>query len=339
MRRLLADCHLHFEGSLPDDVVRALGEAAAHPLGRPGEIASRRASVHDPAAFLAFYADVCRLFRTPDQYREAAIHLANGLAAEADGLGYAEVYVSPEIFARMGLDVLACLEAIGSGFDAAAASGGADCRILLDTVRHWGPEAADRVLDAYELRPGSRVVGFGMGGDEGSFPAAAFSGAYARARSLGLKTSVHAGEWLGPESVRDALDALRPDRIDHGIAAASDPDLLSRLAAEGTPLCVAPVGNVVTGAVPSLSAHPLPRLLEAGVAVTLSADDPLLFATTTGGEYEAAAAAFGLSSAVLRGMAGRAWLASFGLSDAEKTVGVEALELLGWPAQPAGSTS
>lgn len=329
MKQLLADCHLHFEGSLPEEVVRALGAAAGHPLGNPGEVASRRASVRDPAAFLALFADVCRLFRTPAQYREAAVLLANDLGSETGGLGYAEVYVSPEIFAKVGLDVLACLEAIDSGFEQAALSGGADCRILLDTVRHWGPEAADRVLDAHERRPRPRVVGFGMGGDEGSFPAAAFSGAYARARSLGLKTSVHAGEWLGPESVREALDALRPDRIDHGIAAASDPDLLSRLAAEGIPLCVAPRGNVVTGAVASLSSHPLPRLLEAGVAVSLSADDPLLFETTTAGEYEAAAAAFGLSAPVLRGMAGRAWLASFGLSQAEKSAAVEALE--GWP--------
>ena len=90
-----------------------------------------------------------------------------------------------------------------------------------------------------------------------------------------MKTSVHAGEWLGPESLRNALDALRPDRIDHGIAAAQDPHLLERLAEEAVPLFVAPTGNVATGAVTSLAAHPLPRLIEAGVAVALSASPPL----------------------------------------------------------------
>lgn len=321
---MFADCHLHFEGSLPHSVVSRLADRAGHAFADPAAFAARRDAISEPAGFLELYADVCRLFRSPEDYRGAARSLAESLYA--GGVGYAEVYVSPEICTRVGLDAAACVEAVDAGFSEASATGGvgtraADCRILLDTVRHWGPEAAFRVLDLHERRPLGRVVGFGMGGDEGSFPASEFAGAYARARALGLSTSVHAGEWRGPESVSEALDALRPDRLDHGIAAASDPDLLERLADERITLWVAPTGNVATGAVASLAEHPLARLVDAGVAVALSADDPLLFATTTAREYERAGESLGLSRERLAEIAARAWRASFGLSRAEREAG------------------
>jgi adenosine deaminase len=164
-----------------------------------------------------------------------------------------------------------------------------------------------------------------MGGDEASVTAEAFSGVYARARALGLKTSVHAGEWAGPDAITAALDALRPDRLDHGIAAAADPRLCERLALEETTLFVAPSGNAATGAVPSLADHPLRRLLDSGVRVALSADDPLLFATTTANEYRVAKERLGLSDSELRRLAGNAWRAAF-CSRERRDAGLAALE-------------
>ncbi|HEY1435452.1 MAG TPA: adenosine deaminase [Thermoanaerobaculia bacterium] len=305
----LADCHLHFEGCLPASEIARLAARAGHGFGDPAAFERARAGVGDAPAFLALYADVCRLFRRPEDYVAAALAVAGALAD--DRLGYAEVYVSPEIFTRMGLDAAACLEAIDVGFREALETRGILCRILLDAVRHWGPESADRVLDLYERRPLPSIVGFGMGGDESSRPAAEFGGVYLRARALGLHTSVHAGEWAGPASVRDVLDVLRPDRLDHGIAAAEDPRLLERLADEGTILCVAPTGNVQTGAVAGAASHPLRRLLDAGVRVTLSADDPVLFGTTTRGEYRFARETLGLDDARLQSLAANSWHAAF----------------------------
>ena len=187
--------------------------------------------MHDRADFLGLFAEVCRLFRTPEDYLEASRSIVRALAE--DGVAYAEVYVSPEIFARLNLDRRACLEAIDEGFRDEGRAAGIRCRILLDAVRHWGPESAHRVLGLFESAPLSSIVGFGMGGDETAVPATAFFRRVRKARALGLKTSVHAGEWAGPESVRDALDSLQPDRVDHGIAAARDPDLLERLADRG----------------------------------------------------------------------------------------------------------
>jgi adenosine deaminase len=198
-------------------------------------------------------------------------------------------------------------------------------------VRHWGPESADRVLDLDEQAPRSSVVGFGLGGDERSVPAAAFAGVYLRARALGLRTSVHTGEWAGPEAVREVLDALRPDRLDHGVAAASDPSLLQRMVDEDTILCVAPTSNLRTGAVPNAGAHPLKALLDAGVRVTLSADDPLFFGTSTRGEYRFAREKLGVSEPDLGRLAANAWHAAF-CTRAEREAG-----LTGW-ASAGGAT-
>jgi len=318
----LADCHLHFEGSLPAETVEGLARRSGHRFAERQAFDEARRAVGDPADFLALYAEICRLFKSPEDYAEASRALVRALAA--DGVAYAEVYVSPEIFGRLSLDRRACLEAIDAGFREQGRAEGVTCRILLDAVRHWGPDSAHRVLGLFEASPYSSIVGFGIGGDESALPAAAFEKVYDRARSLGLKTSVHSGEWTGPQAVREALDVLKPDRIDHGIAAAREQELIERLADAGTVLWVCPTGNVFTGAVRGLDEHPLKRLLEAGVRVALGADDPLLFNTTTSGEYAAARDAFGLDDAALALLAEHGWRGAFCTTE-ERLSGLERL--------------
>ncbi|HEY6929685.1 MAG TPA: adenosine deaminase [Thermoanaerobaculia bacterium] len=329
--RFLADCHLHFEGCLPLETVERLSARAGHPFRDRLVFERERRTISSASRFLNLFAEICRLFRAPDDYRDAARDVS--LSLSSSGVAHGELYVSPEIFRKLGLDAAACLEAVDQGLAAGSEAGGARCAILLDTVRHWGAEAGDRVLDLYEKNPLPSIVGFGMGGDERSFPAAAFAGVYARARALGLKTSVHAGEWCGADSVREALDALRPDRVDHGIAAAQDAELLRRLAGEEITLCVAPSGNVVTGAVGDFARHPLKRLVEAGVRVALSADDPLFFATTTLAEYARVRRALGLEDEELRRLAQNGWRGSFAAASV-RSEGLAALE--GWVVPDSG---
>jgi adenosine deaminase len=305
----LADCHLHFEGSLPVETLEILGRRAGHRFADRGAFEEARAGMRDAKGFLSLYAQVCPLFRSPGDYGEAASAIARSLAS--DGLVYAEIYVSPEIAARQGLDGSACLREIDRGFREAEAEGATHCNILLDAVRQWGPESAERVLDVHEKTGLASVVGFGLGGDETSVPAAAFAGAYARARALGLRTSVHAGEWGGSDSLTEALDLLRPDRVDHGVAAAEDPNLMERLADEATPLWISPTSNVATGVVGSIEEHPLPRLLDAGVRVAIGADDPLFFATTTAREHQLLREQLGFGERTMRQLAENSWRAAF----------------------------
>ena len=162
-------------------------------------------------------------------------------------------------------------------------------RVILDIVRHWGPESAARVLDLHARRPWRRVVGFGLGGDETVYAARDFKDAYRRGKRAGLLAVVHAGEWAGPEAVADALHVLEPVRIAHGIRAVEDPAVLKELVKKGVFCDVCPTSNVRTAALRRGEAHPLRRMLGAGVRVTLSTDDPGLFGTTLKGEYRRAA--------------------------------------------------
>jgi aminodeoxyfutalosine deaminase len=135
---------------------------------------------------------------------------------------------------------------------------------------------------------GRGVVGIGLGGPEAQYPPEAYARAFEIARDGGLGSVPHAGEAAGPPSVRGALDSLRADRIRHGIRAVEDPGLLRELAARGVVLDVCPISNLRTGVVASLANHPLPDLAAAGIACSVSTDDPAMFGTDLSADYAAA---------------------------------------------------
>jgi adenosine deaminase len=155
--------------------------------------------------------------------------------------------------------------------------------------------------------PHPYVVGFGMGGDEAKHVPADFAAAYRLACDKGYGCTVHAGEVMGPESVWAAIRDLPVTRIGHGVRSADDPRLMEELARRGTVLEVCPGSNVALGLYPDRAAHPLHRLIAAGVRVTLGSDDPPFFHTTLGMEYDKA----GLGDAELRGITRTAIEASF----------------------------
>ncbi len=279
----LAERHLHLEGAIRPATAVALAARWPSSLFPDGAAFRARRRFEDFRGFLTLYRDVCRLLRSPADYARVARDLTGRLRRER--IVDAEVYVSPAVVERIGLDWVDVRDALEAVFAAHERRGGGRLAVLLDSVRQWGPEAAHRVLDLHERHPWSRAVGFGLGGDEAAVPASAFREVYRRLPRLGLAPLVHAGEWAGPESVAQALDALRPVRIAHGIRAAEDPALVRRLARLGTFLDVCLASNAATGAVADPSRHPVRRLLAAGVRVTLSTDDPGLFGTTLLGEY------------------------------------------------------
>jgi adenosine deaminase len=217
---------------------------------------------------------------------------------------HAEVYVSPAVIEKIGLAWYPVRDAVEAVFAEHERRGSGRIRILLDSARQWGPDAAHRVLDLQERRPWPRAVGFGLGGDETALPARDYAGVYARVRALGLAPLVHAGEWSGPESVADALRWLKPVRIAHGIRAAEDPALMRSLARRGVALDVCPTSNLATGALSSIGEvlRRVRALLGAGVTVSLSTDDPGLFGTTLHAEFRKLAEA-GLSAGELARLA------------------------------------
>jgi adenosine deaminase len=153
-------------------------------------------------------------------------------------------------------------------------------------LRHEGPDGVERAARYIVANPHPLVTGFGMAGDERMHQPKDFAKAFDIARDAGLAITVHAGELVGAQSVRGALDHLKPARIGHGVRAIEDPALVDRLAGEGVVLEVCPGSNIAIGVFPSYEAHPFPKLRDAGVRVTLSSDDPPFFHTSLAREYE-----------------------------------------------------
>lgn len=312
--RGITELHLHLEGSLPVKTAVAIAKMRHHPWGllTPSQL-RRQFSYASFDDFLAAIREMCRVLADPAALRRAAKELS--LELRCHDVEYAEVYTSPYIYVRWGLDYSDVLMAVDEGFAEGEAEGGARCMILLDSVRQWGADAAHVVLDGFEATGAPRVIGFGLGGEE-RVPLADFGGVFERVRALGLRTVVHAGEGTNARDVWDAIDVLGVDRVAHGIRAVDDAELMRVLADRRIPLDVAITSNYRTRVV-TANPHPVRQLVDAGVVVTLSTDDPSLFRTSMSREYARAKRWGALTDAELREIAINGIEASFA-SELEK---------------------
>lgn len=291
----LAELHCHIEGAADPALVRRTAErhgiAVDHLFDGDGRY--RRG---DFSAFLAAYDEAASVFRTPEDYEALAYDHYSRLAGQ--GAIYGEIFISPDHAAFAGLTYADYLSGLAAGLERAHAETGIEGRFIALIVRNLGPERGRETAELIVSTPHPLVTGFGMAGDERLHHPRDFAAAFTTAADSGLQCTVHAGEFAGPESVSGALDHLPVERIGHGVRAIEAPELVRRLADEGIVLEVCPRSNVWLGVYPSLDAHPLPRLLEAGVPVTLNSDDPPFFHTSLSEDY-AAAREMGLSEAVL----------------------------------------
>jgi aminodeoxyfutalosine deaminase len=228
----------------------------------------------------------------------------------------AEVFFSPVIFTRRGIPFLEMLDAMDKAAARERARGGPALFWILDGVRQWGPEGMEENLKCAALAPG-RILGIGLGGDERSVAAEAFASLFHAARGMGLRTVAHAGEFDGPASVWKAVEVLGAERIGHGIRSCEDSKLMAMLRRHRIPLEVCPTSNLRTGVVRSWSEHPLPRLVAAGIRITVNTDDPALFRTSLHAEYQALRKRLGLGSAAILKIQKEGVRASF-LATAEK---------------------
>ncbi|MFQ5766563.1 MAG: adenosine deaminase [Acidobacteriota bacterium] len=291
------ELHLHLEGSISESFKDRLAGRRPHARGR-GRKAPLICQGFD--SFLHAFRDVCQLLRSEDDLRRVVRELGRRLRRER--VRHAEVYFSPQVHVHNGFSYERIFASLANGCEEVRAMGGPSLYLIADGVRQWGPEAFEGMVDHLLAHASWPVVAVGLGGDENSYPARPFSRAFQRAREGGLAAVVHAGEIGSASAVAGVLECLNPVRIAHGIRAVDDPELLGQLAMLRIPLDVCLTSNCRTGAVLSLAEHPLPRLLKAGVLVSLGTDDPALFRTTLSLEY-VRAASLGLDRATLGGLA------------------------------------
>jgi aminodeoxyfutalosine deaminase len=216
-------------------------------------------------------------------------------AAEAASHGavYVEGIFSPAERVRRGVSWDEIFSGYCDGAQEARELHGVDVRLTPDIVRGFPLDEAEQVVRYSAAYRDRGIVGVGLGGLEADFPPEPYEPVFTLAREEGLASVPHAGEVAGPPSVRGALDQLGADRLRHGICAAEDPSLVRELADRRIVLDVCPISNLRTRVVSSLEEHPLPQLVAAGVLCSISTDDPAMFDTDLGRDYEAATS-FGL---------------------------------------------
>jgi aminodeoxyfutalosine deaminase len=303
-----AELHVHLVGAASVPTVLGLAERYPDsPVPRTEEGLRAFYEFRDFPHFLDVYHTVSGLIREPEDVAYLVRSVARDLAGQ--NVRYAELTVTPYAFVQRGLPAAAVTEAL----DIAARDAATEIAYIFDIDGGFEPDAAAVTLDHALSHPPRALVGFGIGGNEaGRGPYRDdYRDAFAAAVAAGLHSVPHAGEATGPETIWEALDHLRAERIGHGITCLADPRLVARLRETQVPLEVCPTSNVCTGQVPSLDDHPLPTLLAEGLFVTLNSDDPPMFGTSLNTEYERAASAFGLSEAQLATLAMNAVRASF----------------------------
>ncbi len=250
----------------------------------------------DFAGFIECFKFIAQRIRGPRDYALITTRMMESLARQ--GVMYAEVTLGAGVVLWRGFDFRSVWRAIREAQREAEKQWGVEVWWNLDAIRQMGPDHVMQVARLAGDYVGDGAISFGIGGDEVAGPAIGFRDAYRYAKDAGLRLTAHAGETAGPESIRAALE-IGAERIGHGIRAVDDPELMRRLREERIPLEVCITSNVKTGAVESLAAHPVRRLFDAGVPITLNTDDPGVFECDLAGEFGLARRVFGFSEAEL----------------------------------------
>ncbi|MCJ7567381.1 MAG: adenosine deaminase [Anaerolineales bacterium] len=299
------DLHRHLEGSIRLETIAEIVCEASLPL--PQDIESLRRVVQvvdgDPKNhkhFLSKFKNIRQIFRSPEIIQRITIEAVEDAAR--DQVRYLELRFTPAALAQSGLFHLE--DVTGWVIDAAveaASAHGIDVGLIVSVNRHESLEIAEEAarIAADHIHEG--VVGLDLAGDEVEFPAQPFRSILASAKQAGLGLTIHAGEWTGAENVRHAILELGADRIGHGIRVLEDPQVTSLARERGIPFEVSIDSNYLTGVIPSIDAHPLPQMIEAGLRTVLTTDDPSIFGTTLSLEYQHAVDHLGLSLESLKG--------------------------------------
>jgi adenosine deaminase len=311
----VAELHVHIEGALEPELLVGIAERNGTwmPTMDVGELRAKY-QFHGLQSFLDLYYSNLRVLKIEqDFYDLARAYLARAAAA---GVRRAEIFFDPQTHLANGV----ALEELFGGLTAALADGakehGISADLILCFMRHLGPEAADAVLRA-SLPFRDKFIGVGLDSTEVGHPPALFKEVYELAAAEGLRLVAHAGEEGGPGYVREALDLLNVERVDHGVRSMEDPELVARLRDKQIPLTVCPLSNVALRVVAAFGDHMLPAMLDAGLLVTVNSDDPAYFGGYVDDNLTAVRREFGFDDEQLARLARNSFDACFA-PDADK---------------------
>ncbi len=309
-----AELHVHLEGTLEPELLFAIARRNQLPVPWDS-VDDLRAAYHFTGLehFLPLLFAGCSVFRTRDDFYDLTIAYLRNAADQH--VRRVEMFFGSQTFLDLGIEIGTALGGVLDAMRDARVQWGIDPALILTAQRHRTQAAA---LELFELvQPWSEsILGFGLGSAERGNPPSKFAEYFAQCQAAGYRTTIHAGEDAPADYVREALDVCHPDRIDHGVAAASDPTLVARLRDEGIPLTMCPLSNLALRVVDDLAQHPLPDLLTAGVMVTVNSDDPPYLGGYVNENYAAVQQHLAMDDAVLGRLARNSFTASWADTDA-----------------------
>ncbi len=310
-----AELHLHIEGSLEPEQMFEF--ARRNRVDIPFDSVEAVRAAYDFSSlqdFLDIYYAGADVLQTEEDFHDLAV--AYFRRAAADNVRHAEIFFDPQTHTDRGLPFGVVAEGLLAGMARAERELGVTSKLILCFLRHLDEHAAFDAL--HQAEPWlDRIVGVGLDSSEVGHPPSKFERVFARAREMGLKLCAHAGEEGPPEYVREALDLLHIDRMDHGNRSMEDEALIERLAASQMTLTVCPLSNLKLCVVKDLKDHPVPEMLRRGLHVTLNSDDPAYFGGYVNDNYRRLAEAVGLTKEQLRRIARNSFEGSF-LGQADK---------------------
>ncbi len=304
-----AELHIHIEGTFEPELIFALAERNHIVVPYPSVEALRAAyEFSDLQSFLNLYYAALNVLRTEADFAE----LMHGYLEHAreQGVVHAEIFFDPQAHTARGVSFRTVIDGLWSVASTSAERYGVTTKLIMCFLRDHSVESALATF-ADALPFGERIAAVGLDSAELGHPPSTFREVFARARAAGWLTVAHAGEEGPPAYVWEALDLLHVSRVDHGVRALEDALLVERLRDERIALTVCPLSNVKLRVCDSLGAHPLRRMLDAGLLATVNSDDPAYFGGYVGENYRAVAAALDLDPAALAALARNSFAASF----------------------------
>lgn len=319
-----AEVHVHLEGTFEPATLERWAQEAGVPMPRPRDSLLQFTGLAD---FLSFLDWACSLANSTDRLSELARAFSQRL--HHDGTGYADLIINPTHWGAWHGRLRPMLDALDAGFREAEQDGLPPVGLCVSLLRTQSGSEAIELVEALTAWRHPRVVALSIDGNEATAgrTGARFAEAFRKAGAAGLRRTVHAGESSGPEGVRDAIELLQADRIDHGVRAMEDPSLVALLAERQIPLGVCPSSNLALKVYASLDVHPIELLRQAGVPVSINTDDPSLLATSLPHEYALCQAHYGWSDAIVRDIANTSITASFANEDIKQQL---RHKLAGW---------
>ena len=276
------ELHCHFEGSVRAATVAEL--AAKHGLPLPSTNAATLYDYDRSDEFFRLFAFVASTMRDAGDYARCVYEsLEDGV--RTSNLRYREMFFNPTLHTRRGVPMSVVLDGMAAGIAAAKTDYGVDCRLIADVFRSDAPADALAMVKELTDLANDALIGLGMDGEEAPDPPEKFAEAFALAGTAGLRRTSHASEDAPPRNIETCLDILGCERIDHGYYVLDDPTLLRRCQDEGIGFTTSVTTTVKAYFSDVLSEHPIPRMVQAGLVVSLGSDDPTMVHTDLAEEY------------------------------------------------------